>query len=315
MGTLPKDWFSRVRLKLRHLELFVALDEQRNLHRAAAQLEISQPAASKLLGELESRLGTPLFERHSRGLTPNWYGELMVRRARSVLDELGQAGEEFNALQSGHTGLVRVGTVMAAAVPLLTRAVERLHSERPGLHVSINVEVSRQLVQGLLDGRYDFVLSRIPAGFSGEHFVFEEIGEEEICFVCSVRHPLARSTAPDLATLSQWPWALQPRGSLMRQRVEELMHREQLELPCWVVDTPDPMVSLALVDNSEFITVATRDVTERLFDPARFHILPYPQRLGIQPYGLVSLRHQRLSPGTGALMSTLRELMREPPAP
>lgn len=85
MGVLGENWFLDVRLKLRHYQLFLAIDEHRNLHRAAAQLNMSQPAASKLLSDLEANLGIRLFERHSRGLSPNWYGEIMIRHAHSML--------------------------------------------------------------------------------------------------------------------------------------------------------------------------------------------------------------------------------------
>ena len=116
MSPLPHDWFMRVRLKLRHLQLFIALEDLRNLHRAAERLGMSQPAASKLLGELEGQLGLALFERHPRGITPNWYGETVIRHARGILSSLHQAGDELNALQAGSAGSVSVGTVMAPAV-------------------------------------------------------------------------------------------------------------------------------------------------------------------------------------------------------
>lgn len=85
MGVLGENWFLDVRLKLRHFQLFLALDEQRNLHRAASQLNMSQPAASKLLSDLEANLGIRLFDRHPRGLIPNWYGEIMIRHGKSVV--------------------------------------------------------------------------------------------------------------------------------------------------------------------------------------------------------------------------------------
>ena len=66
---LAAEWFLRSRLKLRHLRLVVALDECRNLHRAAETMNIAQPAASKLLAEIEEILHQPLFERHPRGLS------------------------------------------------------------------------------------------------------------------------------------------------------------------------------------------------------------------------------------------------------
>ncbi|MCH4564021.1 LysR substrate-binding domain-containing protein [Halomonas sp. EGI 63088] len=309
MGELSHDWFLDVRLKLRHLQLFQALDEQRNLHRAAEALGMSQPAASKLLGDLEARLGVRLFERHARGLTPNWYGEVLVRHAHSMLFELQHTGNELAALRAGNAGTVTVGTVMAPAVTLLTSAIERVHRDRPGLKVSVEVGVSKALIPRLLEGELDFAITRVPAGFPMERFVFEEIGEEDICFVCREGHPLTGRSPLTLEDMAAYPWSLQPPGALMRQRVDSLFLHHGVSPPARIVDTPDVLVSLALVDKSDTITATTREVAGLLCAPQRFRILPLQDALSVQPYGLVSLRDQRLSPGAAALMTTLRELV------
>ncbi|GGW42566.1 LysR substrate-binding domain-containing protein [Vreelandella hamiltonii] len=309
MGVLDENWFLNVRLKLRHFQLFLALDEQRNLHRAADQLNMSQPAASKLLSDLEASLGIRLFDRHPRGLTPNWYGEIMIRHAHSMISALHHTGEELNALREGNAGTVTVGTVMAPAVTLLTSAIERAHRERPGLKVSVDVDVSKVLVPRLLEGELDFAITRIPAGVDVERFVFEEIGEEELCFVCRKGHPLTNKAPLSLASMAVYPWSLQPTGALMRQRVDSLFLHHQVTPPSQTVDTADLLVSLALVDKSDTITVTTREAADLLCNPQRFHLLPFNETLSVQPYGLVSLRHQRLSPGAAALMSTLREII------
>ncbi|WP_144981484.1 LysR substrate-binding domain-containing protein [Halomonas sp. C22] len=309
MGVLDENWFLNVRLKLRHFQLFLALDEQRNLHRAADQLNMSQPAASKLLSDLEASLGIRLFDRHPRGLTPNWYGEIMIRHAHSMISALHHTGEELNALREGNAGTVTVGTVMAPAVTLLTSAIERVHRERPGLKVSVDVDVSKVLVPRLLEGELDFAITRIPAGVDVERFVFEEIGEEELCFVCRKGHPLTNKAPLSLASMAVYPWSLQPTGALMRQRVDSLFLHHQVTPPSQTVDTADLLVSLALVDKSDTITVTTREAADLLCNPQRFHLLPFNETLSVQPYGLVSLRHQRLSPSAAALMSTLREII------
>lgn len=66
-------WFGATRLKTRHLSLLLHLYEQRSVLRAAEAANMTQPAASKLLAEMESLLGVPLFERHARGVEPTWY--------------------------------------------------------------------------------------------------------------------------------------------------------------------------------------------------------------------------------------------------
>ncbi|MCS2608311.1 LysR substrate-binding domain-containing protein [Halomonas dongshanensis] len=309
MGKLAEEWFLDARLKLRHFQLFIALDEQRNLHRAARQLGISQPAASKLLGDLEAGLGVRLFERQPRGLTPNWYGEVMIRQAHSVLSALRHTGEELSALHDGHQGTVAVGTVMAPAVTLLTSAIERVHRDRPALKISVDVDVSKALVPRLLEGELDFAITRIPAGSDIEHFVFEEIGEEQLCFICREGHPLAHDATPTLTDMATFPWALQPPGALMRQRVDSLFLHHQIAPPRQVVDTADLLVSLALVSKSDTLTVITRETADLLCAPHRFRRLTFDETLSVQPYGLVSLRHRRLSPGAAVLMSELRSLV------
>ncbi len=306
---LPPDWFLRARLKFRHLQLFVALDEQRNLHRAAESLGMSQPAASKLLGDLETQLGMALFERHPRGLTPNWYGECLIRHARGIVSQLQHAGEELNALEAGNAGVVSVGTVMAPAVTLLTSAIERVHRDLPGLKIGVDVGVSRDLIPRLLEGELDFAITRIPAGFPAERFVFEEIGEEALCFVCREGHPLSGQSPLSLEAMAAYPWALQPPGALMRQRVDGLFLQHGVVPPSQIVDTTDVLVALALVDKSDTLTVTTRETADLLCAPQRFRRLPFEEALSVQPYGLVSLRDRRLSPGAATLMSTLRELV------
>jgi DNA-binding transcriptional LysR family regulator len=67
------------RLKSRQLALVVALDDTRSLRQAAERIHISQPAATRLLQELESQLGVELFQRSRRGMQPTMAGEVMVR--------------------------------------------------------------------------------------------------------------------------------------------------------------------------------------------------------------------------------------------
>src|SRR5450830_185051 len=110
--SLTPNLFRQLRFKRRQIMLLTALDEHRNLHRAAAAIHTTQPAATALLHQLEEGLGVVLFERHARGMQPTPYGEVMIRYARGVLHDFDRAGDEMRALASGSSGLVRVGSVM-----------------------------------------------------------------------------------------------------------------------------------------------------------------------------------------------------------
>src|SRR5689334_25422598 len=120
MTTTP--WFLRARLKTRQLMLITAIGDEGNIHRAADVLSMSQPAASKLLKDLEDALGVALFERLPRGMRPTWYGEALIRHARMALSNLAQAGSELEALKTGRFGEVTVGAITGPALSLLPQA-------------------------------------------------------------------------------------------------------------------------------------------------------------------------------------------------
>src|SRR5512146_826850 len=101
--------FARPHLKTHQLAFLVHLDEERCLARAAEAAGLTQPAASKLLRQVEVTLGVQLFERQPRGMVPTGYGEILIRRARAALAELGLARKEIAALRSGLLGKAIVG--------------------------------------------------------------------------------------------------------------------------------------------------------------------------------------------------------------
>jgi DNA-binding transcriptional LysR family regulator len=131
------DRVLRSNLKLRHLQLVVALDEFRHLGRASEFLSLTQPAVSKSLAEIERMFGLDLFVRSTRGTEPTPYGATVVRFARSVLADFGRTRDEIAAVASGAAGRVSVGAMVVATPGLLSRAVGLLKARSIQTTVSI----------------------------------------------------------------------------------------------------------------------------------------------------------------------------------
>jgi len=301
---LAPDWFARFRLKLRHLQLLAAIDEARNLNRAAQALGITQPAASKLLAEIEQMVGAPLFERRPRGLVPNLQGEALARRARSALLELELAAAELNSLEDGSGGRVALGSVTAPAVDIVVRAVEAVQRAHPALAVAVEVDSSPALVTRLLEGRLDFVLARIPPGMDAATLDYREVAEEALCLLVLEGHPLLARTAIPLRDLLAYGWALPPPGSLMRQEVERLFQRHGLPLPARVLNTDSVLLGLAALAQGPSICVVTASVARLLEPGGRYRRLPplvEAPRLAVPPFGLIRSRIRPLSPAAGRL--------------
>src|SRR5688572_25638486 len=146
-------WFIRARLRTRHLRLLTAIGEEGNIHKAAELMNMSQSAASRLLGDLEEIIGSQLFDRLPRGVRANWYGLTMIRHARMALASLGEAVNEIDLLKSGRTGQVNMGTISGPAVSFVPRAIARVAREHPLVRIQLRVESSDRLVEELQDGR------------------------------------------------------------------------------------------------------------------------------------------------------------------
>jgi DNA-binding transcriptional LysR family regulator len=120
------------RLRMKQLQLLIALDDHQSLHKASSALAMTQSAASKSLAELESMLDAQLFERTKSGLIPNQFGHCVIRYARLMATDLGSLCEEMAQIRSGRGGRLAIGAVMGALPELVVPAVDALQRRHPG---------------------------------------------------------------------------------------------------------------------------------------------------------------------------------------
>ncbi|WP_083383895.1 LysR family transcriptional regulator [Cupriavidus sp. USMAHM13] len=310
-GGATSPWFIRTRLKTRQLLLLVALAEESNIHRAAAALNMTQPAASKLLRELEDMLQVPLFERLPRGMRPTLYGEAMIRHARAVVGSLDQAQEEVQALRAGHLGQVAVGTITSPAVKLLPPAVARLKQAHPGLRVSLEIENSNVLLERLAQDKLDLVVGRLFAEHDKLHLSYEPLADEPACAVTRPGHPLLDTPGLTLADLQHATWIVPPAGSVLRHRFDLMFQRDSLSPPANVVETAALLFLTRMLAQSDMLAVLAADVAHYYAEHGMVAILPLPMPCRMDDFGLI-LRTDRLpSPATQQMAQALREAARE----
>ena len=277
------DWLNRARLKLRHLRLFVALDQFGCLQRAAEHLGISQPAASKMLSDLETVLGLRLFVRQPRGLVANKYGEILIRRSRRVLAELEQAGGEMAALRGGGSGSAAIGTVSAPGIDILVAAIGRVRAVHPFIQITVRVDPSETLTRLLVAGELDFAICRISQEIDASHFDYREIGEAGLSFICRSEHPLAKRASIELAELSELDWVLQPPGTLVRRGAEALFRSAGTAPPRRCLNTTSFIMTLALLRQTDAISVVPTEVADMFHSMGSIIILPIAKKFAIEP--------------------------------
>ncbi len=233
----PSPWYVRNRLKTRQLMLVVALAEEGNVHRAAAVLNMTQPAASKLLRELEETLGVMLFDREPRGVRPTLYGDAIIRHARAVLGSLDQAQEELVALASGRLGHVAIGAITSPGVRLLPAAVAAVKRVHADIRISVEIDTSNVLLEKLAQEKLDIVIGRLSAEHDKVQLRYEPLAGEPVRAVVRAGHPLLKAKALALRDVRDAAWLVPPAGSALRHRFDLMFQRASLALPANVVET------------------------------------------------------------------------------
>ncbi len=311
MANNETNWFLRARLKTRQLLLLVAIDDERNIHRAADLLHMTQPAASKQLKDLEDMLGVSLFDRHPRGMTPTSYGEAMIRHARMALTSLSQAHDDILALKSGLSGQVDVGVIMTPGITLIPMAIARVKEHAPLLRIGVHMDNSNVLLERLQHGALDFMVARIMEGEDRANLQFEELAAEPVCVVARVGHPLLDKQGMKLADIANAGWILPPQGSILRHRFEMMFRKEGLRPPNNVVESTAPLTITRLLQQTDFLHVMPADVANYC---ARFNMLsivPITVQCTMDSYGIITKAGQLLSPGAKVLIDAIRRVSGE----
>jgi DNA-binding transcriptional LysR family regulator len=300
------------RLKLRQLALVAAIDTHRSLRKAAEAVAVTQPAATRLLHDLEQALGVPLFVRHAWGMESTGYGDAFTRYARSVLSEVEEAQLELRSLAAGARGVLRVGAVTGAVPRWLSPAVIAVRAERPALRIGILVNTSDVLAEALLAGTLDVAIGRLPAAADARLLQAESLAEEPLCIVARTGHPLLRRRALRSADLANATWILQPPGSPARLETDAMFDRMAVRVGLEVIETASIVATLALLRASDALSVVPADLAAHYGAPGWLARVAIATADAGSRYELISRRGRPLGIPAQAFVAAIRTLARGP---
>jgi LysR family hydrogen peroxide-inducible transcriptional activator len=185
---------------LKQLQYFAALAEAGHYRKAAERLGISQPSLSVQIGNLEAALRIPLVERGRAGAVLTPAGREVLARAKGILDDVSALAETSERMRTDLAGTFRLGSSTTLGPYLLPHVVRRLHADHPALRLIIRDGRPRDLLDDLVAGRLDLVLTQLPV-LSADVTV-TRLFREPLWLAVAHDHPLAgRSnvTEADLA--------------------------------------------------------------------------------------------------------------------
>jgi DNA-binding transcriptional LysR family regulator len=188
-------------MELRHLRYFVAVAEERHFGRAAERLHMAQPPLSQQVRQLEAELGIRLFDRTTRRVDLTPAGELLLDRARRILDDVDAVSIDVGRAERGEVGRLAVGFTGSATYELLPSIANALRTELPDVELELHGEMlTPAQVEALLSGTLDVGLLRPPV--HSADLEVHVIRREPLVAVLPVGHPLAGDRWVKLAALA-----------------------------------------------------------------------------------------------------------------
>lgn len=217
-----------LRPNLRLLEVFRVVYEHQSVTSAANSLNVTQPAVSKAVHQLEAELGLSLFCRVQGRLRPTQDGERLYGEATRLFEQVALFRNSLKDLTNGKLGKVVAGGVPTLACSLLTTAASRILIDRPMLKLEICAAQSASVLLDASHHRIDFGLTHAPA--TNDTLVSRLIGESEIVAAVPVSHPLARRDSVSPCDLIDTPIIMLDSGSPPSHFVREAFHRADAPL-------------------------------------------------------------------------------------
>ncbi|MFC0010055.1 pca operon transcription factor PcaQ [Devosia nitrariae] len=209
------------RIKLRHISCFLEVARLKSVVNAAEALNISQPAASKTIQELEEILGASLFDRSRRNLFLTPFGEVFYRYAGTSVAALRQGIE---AVGGAHEAtIVRVGALPTVSARILPDAVDSFSGGGQRAHVRIVTGPNGYLLSLLRTGEVDLVIGRMAEPEAMLGLSFEHLYSERVAIVVRPGHPLLAERHFNLAMIESHQLLMPTPDSVIRRLVDRML--------------------------------------------------------------------------------------------
>ncbi len=295
--------------RLRHLQLLVAVADSGSVRRAAEQIGMSQPAATQALADIEGLLGTPLFERHVRGMRITAAGRAVVPMARNTLNALRATTDTVHALQAGASGVLRVGAITAGVSGLLCQVLPSFGARYPALRIEVLEATGDQLLADVMSGRVDVALCRQPRELPAP-CTFERLAPDVPWIAAGRRHALTRKAQPTLADLRAARWMAPLQGIGVRTVFDALFDPPDAPKPeLHPISTTSLPLVLELLRSHRVITLVPRSIIAPFVEWGLVARVPYDFDAELDSLGVLR-SPENDSPAVAACVAALREAAR-----
>lgn len=281
-------------LKSRYLLQLAAIERYGSYVRAAAALNISQPALSVSVQRIEDITKTKLVERGRNGAQLTAAGMLLARRGREIDMAISSATDEIKLLAHGISGRLRVGGTPLATNGIIPEVINRILQQTNDVSIGIEEGVDEDLLDQLADNQLDVVISAPGSAVHRVPFTTKPLFTSRTVAVVRPEHPLMKKRFVTLGDLEHSVWAMPPKGGAFRMQIEALFTANGIPFPQRVVEAASIHTLTRIVRSSDAVTVASEQIVWGAFEFGAVGLIELEDPVAVRVFGLHTHQQREL---------------------
>jgi DNA-binding transcriptional LysR family regulator len=237
---------------------------------AARRLNVTAPAVTKAIRQLEQEYDTVLLLRSRSGVSPTEAGLAVIRRARLALNELQHASDEVRELKGLGQGKITVGALAFARATLMPRALVKFTAARPTDDVAVWDGEFDALIALLREGKLDFIVGALREQALPAEITQDRLFDDAVVVAARRDHPLCQRTSVPLAELVRWRWVVPPADSPVRHLLDRSFADAGIDGPEHPIVTSSLEVMRGILLDSDRLGIVSRN---RIFHELEYGLL------------------------------------------
>ena len=282
------------RLKLSDLRLLRTVVEFGGMAKAAAHLNISQPAVSKAIAALERTVGLRLVDRTPRGILPTAYGKVLLSGAVVVFDELRQSLNQIEYLTDSRVGELRFGTIEFLIPSFVPAVIDLMSRSYPGVNFHVEeLSIARAQYRELRERNVEFVITRLPQTLSEPDMKAEFLFNDPIFAGAGINNPWTKRRRIRLSELINEPWSHPPYDGLVGPLIVNAFRKQGLEPPKGVACF-NMQMHKALLAKGRYIAILPTSLLRFGTEQQTIKRIPLVLSKEPAPVGIITLKNRTI---------------------
>ena len=295
-------------LNVRQMLDLLAVVNHGGVTAAANALNVSQPALTRSIRQLEENLDVQLLARVGRGVTPTRFGMSLAQHARTIEAELRNATRDLTDLRTVEVDHLVIGASPIGLATLVGPTLAKLHEEIPDLTVEVRNDPVETQLDALDAGEIDIVIGALAARAEVGHLVEEILFQNSLSIVLRSDHPLTLRQEIGFSDLKEETWIIARRSTAIKQLVENEFRFEGSEPPVFTIETDSMLCVKSLLLSGNFICANPPELFTTEIERGVLSVLPLKWHSGTRLIGFTLREHGTITPALSKLIDILRNV-------